>query len=711
MGDLAAQDRVGPFEVEELAGRGVTGDVYVARDTRTGRQVALKRLAPEAVVADAAAMAALRSVASDCQALVCVEAVEEWEGCRCLVMPHVPGTPLADLDDIPLERLLTILDAAATALDTLHGAGLAHGRLSAANLRLAPEGSEPIVYVTGLGVVLGRSASPDPAGDRAAFLHLATTALGLDAMRVPPLDTCAAIVSELTDAVAVAHAVGEDVQFTVFRPRVLEPERWTSLLAFAHLASGAQPPGEPDPLEEVERQVEAALGPAAPSYQQVTQDSRASVLRSSELTFRLSLPGMEVNPAERSFRWIEDVHREEFRVHATAALEGTTVRGELSVWLGPMILAEVPLALRVRSGAGQEPTAPVATRPYRHVFPSYSHDDAEIVEHAEAVAAALGDRYLRDVTTLRSGEEWGPRIEQLIEEADVFQLFWSTNAMRSEYVRREWEYALALERKGFIRPTYWEDPLPQDNELPPQALLDLHFARLPLSTIGAAAAPLPTSPPRPRRHRLRKLTLLVGAVAGLAAAAVVGVVSHTGSGKKSGASARILATTLYAAAAPDEALPKAYVSSSGTSIYYPKKWVARRGRERVGTIEVERLDVAEGPGRFAKARVHLLFGARGGRKLEPLLGAAKQSLRDHTRGAALVFDHPRKEALDLGPAVVQELAWRVSPSIGGRGFVFASHSRAPRRWVSGWGLYDFHTAAPTAGSRRNDVLGVLYSIS
>src|SRR3954451_3088244 len=51
-------------------------------------------------------------------------------------------------------------------------------------------------------------------------------------------------------------------------------------------------------------------------------------------------------------------------------------------------------------------------------------------------------------------------LQSLTEQADVFQLFWSSNSMRSHYVRREWEYAMTLGRDNFIRPTYWEDPLP-----------------------------------------------------------------------------------------------------------------------------------------------------------------------------------------------------------------------------------------------------------
>ncbi len=111
--------------------------------------------------------------------------------------------------------------------------------------------------------------------------------------------------------------------------------------------------------------------------------------------------------------------------------------------------------------------------------PSYSHDDQAIVADFAKVVRALGDEYLQDVLTLRSGERWQTRLPELIEEADVFQLFWSSNSMRSPYCREEWEHALALGRPLFVRPVYWEDPMPQDPTmgLPPVALRELHFIK------------------------------------------------------------------------------------------------------------------------------------------------------------------------------------------------------------------------------------------
>jgi serine/threonine protein kinase len=283
---------------------------------------------------------------------------------------------------------------------------------------------------------------------------------------------------------APAQYLDEDVQFTVFRPTVVSPQKWYPLLAFAHNAERRPEadPDEPDPVEEVRRQAERVLGKQAKDYKDRTQDALQAVPREGELTFLPEMDGVEFNPPRRTFRWSESVHREEFRLRAGRELDGKMARGRLSVFLGGILLADVALAFRVdgRLVAEKEPLTPTETRPYRKIFASYSHQDLEIVRQLEHYAETLGDRYLRDWTHLRAGEVWNERLMELIQEADVFQLFWSTNAMRSQFVRREWQHALSLGRPSFVRPTYWEDPMPTspEEDLPPEALLRLHFQRL-----------------------------------------------------------------------------------------------------------------------------------------------------------------------------------------------------------------------------------------
>jgi hypothetical protein len=256
-------------------------------------------------------------------------------------------------------------------------------------------------------------------------------------------------------------------------------------------------------VQQVEQEARQVLGVAAPTYQRTTQDSTQSVPREGAITFVPSMPGVRFNPASRTFAWIETVHREDFRFQASPELEGKTARGRVSVYVGSILVSDVAFAIQVTSQPVPVPEhAPLqhsSARPYRRIFASYSHHDETVVLEFERYVTALGDRYLRDVRDLRAGEAWSDRLRQLIDDSDVFQLFWSHNSMRSPFVRQEWEHALSLRRANFVRPTYWEEPLPESPEeaLPPPQLRELHFERIRVGWVAGVKAASQT-PPTPR---------------------------------------------------------------------------------------------------------------------------------------------------------------------------------------------------------------------
>jgi hypothetical protein len=110
----------------------------------------------------------------------------------------------------------------------------------------------------------------------------------------------------------------------------------------------------------------------------------------------------------------------------------------LRVFIGPLLIGEVPFQLPVSATATDEiaPSTQESAKRFRQIFASYSHRDSEVVEEVERYVSLTGDRYMIDVRTLRSGEVWDDRLRELIDEADIFQLFWSRNAMYSPYVDR-----------------------------------------------------------------------------------------------------------------------------------------------------------------------------------------------------------------------------------------------------------------------------------
>ncbi len=251
-------------------------------------------------------------------------------------------------------------------------------------------------------------------------------------------------------------------------------------------------------------------------YDDPRSDSRHGVPQDGEITFLPEIPGVQFNPERGCSAGRRTCIAKSSGCGPSPDLAGRVARGRLTVYLGVIILAEVDLALRVDVAAPspqapQPPPQPEHARPYRKIFASYSHRDVEVVRQFELLAASLGDEYLRDIARLHSGADWDEALLRLIDEADVFQLFWSSNSMLSPYVRREWEYAISLARPYFIRPTYWEDPLPtsQQPALPPDSLRRLHFSRIAAAPEVPAASPGPmpiqaAAPPAPRAPHDRR---------------------------------------------------------------------------------------------------------------------------------------------------------------------------------------------------------------
>ena len=264
-----------------------------------------------------------------------------------------------------------------------------------------------------------------------------------------------------------------DVVFTAYHPKEITPRTWYTLLAYAHL---------PEALREVQNDSQTRLGSAAGDYGRGKGTATAVVKRGAEIVVVPELAGCRFNPTRASFIWLKDWHRTEFEVQATPEQtdfsEGHAVNGRIAFYVGPVLVGEVKIWAHIsETGHELEPGAPtesVTGETYRKIFVSYAHEDAKVVDALERAYEALGDTYLRDVRTLRSGATWNRALLRMIEEADIFQLCWSIAAKRSPYVRDEWLHALQQRRPSFMRPMYWEKPIA---ELPPE-LADLHFAYL-----------------------------------------------------------------------------------------------------------------------------------------------------------------------------------------------------------------------------------------
>src|SRR5215470_16367882 len=126
---LVARDRLGPYEIVEPLGTGGMGEVYKARDTRLGRDVAIKVSAErfgDRFEQEARAVAALNHP-HICQ-LYDV-------GVNYLVMELVEGETLAG--PLPFEAAVDYGHQIAEAIEAAHDKGIIHRDLKPGNIKVS----------------------------------------------------------------------------------------------------------------------------------------------------------------------------------------------------------------------------------------------------------------------------------------------------------------------------------------------------------------------------------------------------------------------------------------------------------------------------------------------------------------------------------------------------------------------------------------------
>lgn len=147
-GRFAEGEALGPYVMVRELGRGGMGHVYLATDTRLGRQVALKVLAPK-YAADQTQRERLRREARAAAALghpgICtVYALEELGDEVVIATEYVEGRTLREEFETggrpSAERLLQTARELATALDAAHRAGVTHRDLKPENVMRAADG-------------------------------------------------------------------------------------------------------------------------------------------------------------------------------------------------------------------------------------------------------------------------------------------------------------------------------------------------------------------------------------------------------------------------------------------------------------------------------------------------------------------------------------------------------------------------------------------
>ena len=193
--------RLGVYEILATLGSGGMGDVYRARDTKLGREVAVKVL-PDSFARDPERVARFereaRLLASlNHPGIATLYGFEVSDGVHYLVMELVEGETLAERiarHPIPIDEAISLFTQIAEAVEAAHEKGIVHRDLKPANIKVTPEGVVKVLdfglakafveenasselsqsptitrHATGTGVIMGTAAymSPEQARGKA----------------------------------------------------------------------------------------------------------------------------------------------------------------------------------------------------------------------------------------------------------------------------------------------------------------------------------------------------------------------------------------------------------------------------------------------------------------------------------------------------------------------------------------------------------------
>jgi Tol biopolymer transport system component len=144
---LSAGTRLGPYEITGVLGAGGMGEVYRARDSALGRDVALKVL-PSDVAND---RERLGRFAREARVLASLNhpnigAIHGWEestGVHAIVLELIEGPTLRDrilAGPLPIDQALGIARQIADGLEAAHDQGIVHRDLKPANIKVRSDG-------------------------------------------------------------------------------------------------------------------------------------------------------------------------------------------------------------------------------------------------------------------------------------------------------------------------------------------------------------------------------------------------------------------------------------------------------------------------------------------------------------------------------------------------------------------------------------------
>jgi hypothetical protein len=155
-------ERIGQYEIIRELGRGGMGAVYVARDTRLGRRVAIKLMQSQqrSDLTERFILEARATARCQHENIVVIHDAGEHRGSPYLVLEYLQGVPLTKYlgAPVPPGRVVELLLPVARALAFAHAQGIVHRDLKPDNVLLAESGTVKVLDF-GLAKIVQASTS------------------------------------------------------------------------------------------------------------------------------------------------------------------------------------------------------------------------------------------------------------------------------------------------------------------------------------------------------------------------------------------------------------------------------------------------------------------------------------------------------------------------------------------------------------------------
>jgi len=173
------------YEITGRVGAGGMGEVYLARDTTLGREVALKLL-PAELAGDASRVARLQREAALLASLnhpnvATLYGLENADDSSFIVMEYVPGEDLANRISrgaVPVSETIAIGRQVADSLAAAHDKGIIHRDLKPGNIRVTPDGTVKVLDF-GLAKAFGADGEVSDLSNSPTIMSADRTAAGV----------------------------------------------------------------------------------------------------------------------------------------------------------------------------------------------------------------------------------------------------------------------------------------------------------------------------------------------------------------------------------------------------------------------------------------------------------------------------------------------------------------------------------------------------